>query len=46
MVVEAITRRRGGTQGRHHERSATPLVQRRPVVRRIPDYEYFSEEGL
>ena len=46
MGAEAITRRRGGTQGRHQERGATPIIQRRPVVRRIPDYEYFSEEGL
>ena len=46
MGAEAITRRRGGTQGRHHERGSTPIVQRRPVVRRIADYEYFTEEGL
>ncbi len=46
MGAEAITRRRGGTQGRHQARGATPIIQRRPVVRRIPDYEYFTEEGL
>jgi len=46
MGAEAITRRRGGTQGRHHERGSTPIVQRRPVVRRITDYEYFTEAGL
>ena len=46
MGAEAIARRRGGTQGRHHERGSAPIIQRRPVVRRIPDYEYFTEEGL
>src|SRR5262245_14324501 len=46
MGAEAITRRRGGTQGRHHERGSAPIIQRRPVVRRILDYEYFTEDGL
>ena len=46
MAAEAISRRRGGTQGRHHERGSAPLAQLRPVTRRIPDYEYFTEEGL
>ena len=46
MGAEAITRRRGGTQGRHQERGSAPIIQRRPVVRRIPEYEYFTEDGL
>lgn len=45
-MAEALTRRRGGTQGRHHERSGTPIAQLRPVNRRIPEYAYFTEEGL
>jgi trimethylamine--corrinoid protein Co-methyltransferase len=46
MAGEAMTRRRGGTQGRHQERGSAPIVQLRPVTRRIPDYLYFTEEGL
>ena len=45
-MAEAMTRRRGGTQGRHHERGSAPLAQLRPVNRRIPEYAYFTEEGL
>ena len=45
-MAEAMTKRRGGTQGRHHERGSTPLAQLRPVSRRIPEYAYFTEEGL
>lgn len=45
-MAEAMTRRRGGTQGRHTERTGTPIVQLRPVTRRIPEYAYFTEEGL
>ena len=45
-MAEAMTKRRGGTQGRHYERGSTPLAQLRPVSRRIPEYAYFTEEGL
>lgn len=45
-MAEAITMRRGGTQGRHQERgSAPPLAQLRRVIRRIPAYDYFTAEG-